>query len=231
MHTIKCAMSQQLTPMPPQPSQDLQQLVRSEVDRATTLQLLERQIEEGEAAFVRMGQALRRIRDEKLYDQPSFKAYCEERWKWGREHAYFLMQAAQNYAIVAESKTVDVLPMQGRQMRAIHAAPDEQKPAVWDRAVEIAGGEQPTSMQVTQAVEEFKPESQRSNVVQMRPAKPPKPLENTEILGTELSIAQSRVAYLEEAIAALLAEFEASGTLSDQTVERLTNDIAGIPAA
>lgn len=217
--------------MTPQPRPDLTQLVRSEVDRATTLQRLEQQIQEGEAAFVKMGQALRRIRDEKLYDQPSFKAYCEERWQWGREYAYFLMQAAENYAVVAEGTTVDVLPMQGRQMREIQAAPDEQKPQVWDRAVEIAGGDQPTSTQVKQAVQEIQPQPQRSNVVQMRPAKPPKPLENTEILGTELSIAQSRVAYLEEAIASLLAEFEGTGTLSPQTVERLTNDIAGIPAA
>jgi hypothetical protein len=62
-----------------------------------TLAACETVIERGLATFIEVGQALLRIRDEKLYRETnkSFEAYCQERWDFERAHAYRLIEAGE----------------------------------------------------------------------------------------------------------------------------------------
>lgn len=220
--------------MPPLPSPDLKTLVDESVSRATALQQCERDIEEGMASFVRMGQSLRRIRDESLYpdEYSSFSDYCERRWEWSRQQAYRLMDAAQSFVEI-EVAQPKALPSTERQLRPMSRVDAEDKPAVWEAATQAAEAEglsQPQHQHVEAAVEQHKGEAQSSNVVQLKP-KPPKPLANEDVLGTSLEVAQARIKHLIDAIASMLAEYEGTGELSETTVERLTNEIAGLPAA
>jgi hypothetical protein len=64
---------------------------------AAKLQKLEVVINAGVAAYHSAGIALRKIRDEKLYEELyfTFEEYCQERWGWQRAHAYRLIDSAQ----------------------------------------------------------------------------------------------------------------------------------------
>jgi hypothetical protein len=58
-------------------------LAAGELEPAGTLAQLERVIERGLETFIEVGEALCRIRDERLYREAgfrSFEAYCQERW-------------------------------------------------------------------------------------------------------------------------------------------------------
>ncbi|HZL06083.1 MAG TPA: DNA N-6-adenine-methyltransferase [Coriobacteriia bacterium] len=65
-------------------------------DAARMLTDCEQIIERGLATFVEVGQALLRIRDERLYREShkTFEAYCRERWGMNRAHAYRQIEAA-----------------------------------------------------------------------------------------------------------------------------------------
>jgi hypothetical protein len=69
-----------------------------------TLGELENVISDGLRSFVQVGEALLRIRDEKLYraTHRTFEAYCRERWDLSRSRAYQLLDA---YAV---STIVDI---------------------------------------------------------------------------------------------------------------------------
>jgi hypothetical protein len=60
------------------------------------LRACEQVIDSGLATFRKVGQALSKIRDDKLYksSHKSFEAYCIERWDFGRSYAARLIQAA-----------------------------------------------------------------------------------------------------------------------------------------
>src|SRR4051794_2244948 len=61
------------------------------------LERLEGVIERGLQTFVEVGNALREIRDSRLYRQTheSFDAYCRDRWGFSRQTGYDLMQTAE----------------------------------------------------------------------------------------------------------------------------------------
>jgi hypothetical protein len=214
--------------MPPTKS-NIQEIVESSVSREVALQQCEGAISKGAEAFVAMGQALRRIRDERLYEgrYESFSEYCEKRWQWSRSQAYYLMSAAEAFSVIEESAP-PILPVNPRQIRSIASVPNESKPAVWDRAIALAddaGVEEPTHKHVEAAVEEYK-QAQPAEVVELRPAAPkPRPLTNEDILGTELEIARRRCQHLEAEIAAVLAEYGRDGRLSAETLERLEEQL------
>jgi len=56
---------------------------------------------------------------------------------------------------LVESTTVDLIPQSERQARPLTKLPVEQQPAAWARAVESAGGSQPTAAQVAAVVDEI----------------------------------------------------------------------------
>lgn len=116
---------------------------------------LERKIETGMTTFVEVGNALMEIRDSRLYrvEYKTFEAYCRDKWEMSRPRVYQLISAAQ--ATLRLSTAVDVKPSNERQARPLTALPPEQQPQAWERAVEIAEGDQPTARQVEEAVAEF----------------------------------------------------------------------------
>ena len=64
---------------------------------------LESVIDRGLTTFVEVGNAIREIRDSKLYKESheTFEKYCRERWGWGRAHAYRQIEAADTVALVS----------------------------------------------------------------------------------------------------------------------------------
>ena len=102
--------------------------------------------------------ALADIREQKQYKDAGFKTfeeYCETRWNFKRDYASKLIQGSQVVENVKEnlSTLVDKMPETERQTRAIREATKEpaKQAEVWAKAVEDAGGEQPTAPQIREA--------------------------------------------------------------------------------
>ncbi len=77
--------------------------LRATVDRSRLAEL-ETVIERGQQTFVEVGNALMKIRDQRLYRETyaTFETYCRERWGWSRISAYRHIEAAE---------VVQMLPM------------------------------------------------------------------------------------------------------------------------
>jgi len=119
---------------------------------------LESVIKSGLQTFVEVGEALMEIRDSRLYriEHGTFEAYCLEKWDLKQSRAYQLMDAAK-VSENLKSSTIVELPQTESQARPLTKLPAEQQPIAWARAVENAGGEQPTAKQVKVAVLEVLP--------------------------------------------------------------------------
>lgn len=113
-----------------------------------TLVELEGIIERGLQTFVEVGQALREIREQRLYREThaTFEAYCKERWGWSRVHAHRHIEAAK----VASLLPMGNRPVSERVARELTAVEPEQVPDVWAETVQQHGPE-PTAKQ-TRAV-------------------------------------------------------------------------------
>jgi len=100
---------------------------------------LETIIERGLATFIEVGNALIVIRDERLYREryPTFQAYCQERWGWGRNYVNKQIKAAE----VARALGTDVpIPANEAQARELARIPDPTaRQDVWRRSVEEHG--------------------------------------------------------------------------------------------
>lgn len=111
-------------------------------------------IERGLATFVEVGQALLRIRDERLYrDHGTFEEYCRERWNFSDSRARQLVAAAETVTDV----TVSGLPAPkteavARVLAPLRSEPDQMREA-WTETVG-RHGEQPTAAQVREVVHE-----------------------------------------------------------------------------
>jgi len=125
-------------------------------DESKRLIALEETIKQGLDTFVEVGEALLEIRDSRLYriEHSTFENYCREKWGMSRTFAFYQIEAA---------KTVNNLnvhncehkPTTESQARPLTKLPPKDQPKAWQKAVEIAGGEQPTAKQVSQAVVEI----------------------------------------------------------------------------
>ena len=123
-------------------------LERPNVD---VLSELEQVIERGLKTFVEVGEALGRIRDERLYkaEYDTFEEYCRERWQLSKARVYQLVNASQvNHNL---STTVDFLPQTESQTRPLALLEPEHQAEAWQQAVNNSNG-QPTAKQVKQAV-------------------------------------------------------------------------------
>ena len=115
------------------------------------LRKLESVIEKGIATFVEVGEALRTIRDSKLYrdDYGTFERYVEDRWQFKKRYAYNLIESAEAAKNVhhGAQKTV---PANERQARELAKAPPEKQAEVWEELV--ADNPKPTAKDVKAAV-------------------------------------------------------------------------------
>ena len=136
----------------------------------TELRNCEKTIRDRLPAIIEVGQALAAIRDGKLYrdTHATFKAYCQERWKFSDSRARQLIGGA------VRAKTVEsvtrVTPSGEKQTRPLSRLPQNEQPDAWADAVDLADGAQPTTKDVEAAVEQ----RQTAKLDGKAPA-PPKP--------------------------------------------------------
>lgn len=137
------------------------------VDRSR-LRALEKVVDEGVATFVKVGQALKEIRDTKLYrgTHKSFEAYIEDRWEMSRPRAYQLIESAEvggNLSTSGRQKLASE-----RQARELAKAPPEQQEEIWEEVTEST--EKPTAKDVKKAVERRKATVDETDEVTTEPA-------------------------------------------------------------
>jgi hypothetical protein len=125
------------------------------IEESARLVELEQTIKAGLDTFVEVGQALLEIRDSKLYRiaHTSFEDYCRSKWGMKKQSAYQLISGAQVTQSL-QSHNCDFFPTKQAQTRPIANLPREQQVEAWKKAVDIAGGKQPTGKQVEAAVVE-----------------------------------------------------------------------------
>src|SRR5262245_50156082 len=90
-------------------------------------------IERGLATFVEVGQALLRIRDERLYraTHKTFEEYCRERWGWSRRHVNRQIEAA---GVVQNLGPIGPIPAHESQARVLAPLPPAEQREVWGKA-------------------------------------------------------------------------------------------------
>ncbi|MGI8933526.1 MAG: hypothetical protein ACR2FS_05570 [Phormidesmis sp.] len=122
------------------------------IDQKIELSKQETRIERGLKAFKEAGEALSLIRDQRLYSQPTFEAYCKERWGMQRAHAYRLISA---FEVLQDLSPVgDIpLPQTERQARPLAKLPAELRQPAWETAVEVSASDIPTALEATRVVE------------------------------------------------------------------------------
>lgn len=105
----------------------------------------------GWETFVKVGQALAKIRDERLYREQhkSFEAYTRDKWQYGKAYASRLIGAAET---VEDLKPTGekTLPVNEAQVRPLLALPREKRPEAWKKIIEQAGGKKLTARLVSQ---------------------------------------------------------------------------------
>jgi hypothetical protein len=98
--------------------------------RAAALAECERVIERGLKTFIEVGDALTRIRDERLYREThaTFESYCRERWDFDASRARQLISAAKTVTVVTVGGRP--APASERIVRELRRAGD-RAPEVW----------------------------------------------------------------------------------------------------
>lgn len=124
-------------------------------------QTLETCEEKISSSFVALGDAIRTIRDRRLYraDFDTFEDYCRERWGWTRQHAYQLMAGAEVAATLA-STFVDELPLPTSegQVRLLTRFEPKEQAGLWKEAVSRSNGRPPTMAIVREVIQEREPQ-------------------------------------------------------------------------
>lgn len=130
----------------------------SEIVRERDLAACEQIIDRGLTTFIEVGQALLRIRDERLYrdGHDTFEDYCRERWSMSRKRAYDFVAAAE---VTAELSPIgDTQPPNeavARELAPLRDEPDMLREA-WTETVE-RHGPAPTAAQTREVVREINP--------------------------------------------------------------------------
>jgi hypothetical protein len=107
-------------------------------------------------AFVKVGLALARIRDLRLYraEFQTFEAYYRTKWHYGRRYVYHLISAAQLFTqVFVDGKGPK--PKHESQLRPLAGLSPEQAQLAWERATEKAPGRKTTAQMVKSAVKEL----------------------------------------------------------------------------
>lgn len=119
----------------------------------STLAECEAVIERGMESFIEVGNAMLRIRNDRLYraEFGTFQEYCEAKWQMDRRHANHLIDAAE----VAENLgTMVPKPSSERVARPLAPLPPQQQREAWKEATETAKTPgKPTAKEVKLVVE------------------------------------------------------------------------------
>jgi hypothetical protein len=102
------------------------------ISEATRLAELEQAIERGLQTFVEVGEALREIRDSRLYRQDfgSFEGYCRERWGFSRPRAYELIQGADVVSGIPDTAPAPATVGQARELAPLKDQPGQMGDAM-----------------------------------------------------------------------------------------------------
>ena len=96
------------------------------------LRELETLIGRNQECFYKIGQALREIRDNRLYKQAlfeSFEAYSKDRWDMGKSHAYRLIKS---YEVIYNLSPIgDKLPANESQVRPLAQLDSIEQRRIW----------------------------------------------------------------------------------------------------
>jgi hypothetical protein len=113
-------------------------------------------IERGQDTFIEVGNALLRIRNERLYRSEfgTFQEYCETRWMMSGTHAHRLIDAAE---IAGNLKTHPGVSLTEKQIRPLaRLEPAEQREA-WKESVKSSSTGNPTAKEVEAVVNRIDP--------------------------------------------------------------------------
>jgi len=126
-------------------------------DEQKALQRCERIIARGTAEFVRVGLALREIRDRRLYrgTHSTFEAYCQEQFDFHRAHGYRLIEEATAVVELQMSPIGDILPSNEGQARELVAVMAEMRGEVMRLATAKAAGRTLTAKVIREAAVEL----------------------------------------------------------------------------
>ena len=109
-------------------------------------------IERGMRSFIEVGNALLKIRNDRLYrgTHKTFDAYCRDRWGWREGYAHGQIKAAE----IAQSFSAMVeKPENERQVRPLALLPPEDRETAWNIAVEHSETGKPTGLEVQRVVD------------------------------------------------------------------------------
>ena len=128
-------------------------LTRSEVSELAECEAV---IERGLYSVAEMGNALRKVRDKRLYRETyaTFNDYCLERWHMGESYVNHQIRAAK---VIENLGTIVPKPNLESQARPLSQLEPEERREAWSLAVENAGNGHPTAAQVKAAVDEIVP--------------------------------------------------------------------------
>src|SRR4051812_18679653 len=117
------------------------------VEEQAVLRRCELTVINGRTVVLRVGNALREIRDGRLYREraQTFEEYCRERFKLSRPHAYRLIGAADVVDNLSPRGDTPA-PISEKQVRPLVGLEPEQQRKVWEKAT--AGGKTPTAREV-----------------------------------------------------------------------------------
>lgn len=114
--------------------------------------LISQALDAAKEHFAVIGLQLQLIRDERLYPDETFEAYCERRWDFSRGHAYRLMTAAE---VAGNLSPAGDIPKTERQAREVASASDDPgvQREVWEKAKEIGETDQPSGPTIAAAAQ------------------------------------------------------------------------------
>ncbi len=129
------------------------------------IQLLEEKIERGLQSCIEVGLSLAEIKNNKLYNKlgyKSFDLYCQERWGLKRTHAFSQIKAAQVVQNLSEKTFANgeqfenlPAPQNERQVRPLIGLQPSLQRSIWQEAVKITKGKNPTGKIVKQVKEKI----------------------------------------------------------------------------
>jgi len=109
------------------------ELTKLETNRLTELETV---VAKGMETFIAVGQALKEIRESRLYRQEhtTFEAYCKDKWGWSKSHSNRLIDAVN---IVEVLTPIGAKPLTESQARELGKIKDpEERNQVWAEVVD-----------------------------------------------------------------------------------------------
>ena len=127
----------------------------------TELEELETIIKQSAGAFYRVGCALAKIRDSRLYREThdTFEAYCKDMWEMGVRHVQRLMLSAKTIDNI-ETRPIGRIPINEAQARPLtKLATAESQREAWEMVVETAPEGKITAKHIASVIKKIQNET------------------------------------------------------------------------